>query len=453
MAVNRSIVVERRLVLSPQRDERLGLYVSITIAASVAALLGGGLRLMVVGVPFAIAAMLGTRRSASTPIAVRLTIDSERCVEGAVVDGRIDVNTPAGTSVEIMLERTTSLFAPPDDSPWAWSIPVEAERPAALGFSMRAERWGRSSPGRLLFRIVDHGSLLQRQSIPIDVPEITVLPRPIGPHDPMPLGRPYAGAGVHRTRLVGAGGYDFAELRDYQPGDRLRDLNWAATLRRDHPSVNQRIPERSGNLVVAVDSFPDALRRHSQLSQRAITLGGRLAWSLARSHLAANDRVAFLAEGAQPVWLPPQSGRRANHAIFGALLRASHASIDAPPSQSDRGIAAIPADADIVAISPLARPATIARLLTWRASGHAVHVIALDIGEALRADLPKLPEQIGRLRQLLFDEQVAALRRQGIRVVVCRLGTDHAAAGNDAMIAAAALRALERRMSPVGGRR
>jgi uncharacterized protein (DUF58 family) len=232
-------------------------------------------------------------------------------------------------------------------------------------------------------------------------------------------------------------------VREYRPGDRLRDLNWTATLRRDEPAVNHRLPERSGEIVLVVDSFPDALRRHSELSRVAILTAGRIAWALAEAHLTVNDRVAVLAEGARPVWLAPQSGRRARHAIFAALLHASTASLDAAPERFARSIAAIPPNANIVALTPLARPSMIERLTSLRAKGHVVDVIALDIDAALTAAATRLPDEVARIRRLLFEEQVAALRRHGIRVVSCAVGSD----GGDA------LRAIIRRPSRIAARR
>jgi uncharacterized protein (DUF58 family) len=239
--------------------------------------------------------------------------------------------------------------------------------------------------------------------------------------------RPRAAAGAHPTRVPGSGGYDFAEVREYRPGDRLRDLNWSATLRRDEPAVNQRLPERGGQIVVLVDTFPDALRRHSLIAQEAIVAAGRLAWSVARHHLDANDRVGVLVEGSRPLWLAPRSGRRAQYTIFAALLRATASSADRPAFGLVGEHAHVPADAAVVAVSPLARPATIERLVALRGRGHRVDVVAIDVGPTTRAWVPSLPGPILRIRDLTFAEQVASLRRHGIQVVVAD-GVDEAAA-------------------------
>ena len=65
-----------------------------------------------------------------------------------------------------------------------------------------------------------------------------------------------------------------------------------------------------GEIVLVVDTFPDALRRHSEVARDLIASAGRLTWSVARTHLAANDRVGVVVAGSRAVWLPPRSGRR-----------------------------------------------------------------------------------------------------------------------------------------------
>ena len=101
----------------------------------------------------------------------------------------------------------------------------------------------------------------------------------------------------------------------------MRDLNWRATLRRGEPHVNRRHPERSGDVVIVLDAFPDSLRGQTEIGEDVILRAGRAAWAIAREHLAANDRVGFVAEGANPVWLPPGAGRRARYALLQALAR------------------------------------------------------------------------------------------------------------------------------------
>jgi uncharacterized protein (DUF58 family) len=407
-----------RSTLPPLRDERVTLYAAVAAGAIAAGIIDGGLRLILIGLPFLIALSIGVRHRAPVTVAVSVELDADRCVEGDVVDCRIDVNAPAEYAVELAIARATDTVTPADDTPWAWSIPIGVERPVGMSTAILARSWGRSSPGTLEIRLTRPGSLIEHRATVVELPVLTVLPASRRLDELMRIDRAPAAAGAHPTRSMHGGGYEFSEVRDYRPGDRLRDLNWTASLRRDEPAVNQRLPERAGDVMIVIDTFPDALRRHSEVSRDVIVRTGRLAWAVASAHLAVNDRVGLVVEGSRPEWVAPQSGRRAKYALFSTLLTASSSSVDTIRNPLVKAHRHIPTSATVIAVSPLARPRTIDSLVALRARGHRVEVVALDIADDLRRHAPRLPEEIVRVRSLIFSERVAALRRNGVSVVV-----------------------------------
>jgi uncharacterized protein (DUF58 family) len=417
VAVSNTPTVTSRALLRPERDERLTLYVVVATLALGFALFDGGLRLMLIAVPFATAVALGARNRAASAVVVRITLDSGRCIEGDDIDGRIEIAAPPDLAIELAVARVTDDIAPPEGHTWAWSVPIGVERPVGLPISLHAVRWGRVSAGSLEVRLVDHGSLFHRRTTVLDVPEIDVLPAGQRLDRLLDLDSAQTAAGAHTTRRLATGGYDFAEVREYRPGDRLRDLNWSATLRLDSLQVNHRFPERAGDVVIIIDSFPDALRRHSEIGRDVITWAGRLAWSIATAHLASNDRVGIAVEGARTRWLPPQAGRRAKLAVFQMLLQSTISSGDRRDHGTPTDRIQVPPSALVVAISPLARPRTMEHLTSLRSQGHAVRVMALDTGQLLDARASSLPPAVARLRTLMFEERVASLRRRGVQVI------------------------------------
>ena len=62
--------------------------------------------------------------------------------------------------------------------------------------------------------------------------------------------------GEHQARTPGQG-IEFAGIRDYVVGDRLRDVNWAVSSRRRRLHVNQRAADRAADLVVMLDAFSE----------------------------------------------------------------------------------------------------------------------------------------------------------------------------------------------------
>jgi uncharacterized protein (DUF58 family) len=59
-------------------------------------------------------------------------------------------------------------------------------------------------------------------------------------------------AGEYRSIFKGQG-MEFAEVREYQPGDEVRSIDWNVTARMRRPFVKRYIEERELTLMLAVD--------------------------------------------------------------------------------------------------------------------------------------------------------------------------------------------------------
>jgi len=417
------IDVSARRLISPRRDERLMIYLVVAVGASALGLISGELRLAMIATPFYVGIVLGLVRREPTPFGVRCTLESVRCIEGDEIHGRIDVDAPPGFAIELMVEGGSTALQAPPDQPWAWHVPIGVRRPVGVTFTIVAEHWGRHRLGALEVRLIDHGSLLARQAQVHTLPSITVLPSARHLDRLLPPAKPHATAGAHiATRRLGDG-YDFAEIRDHHPGDRVRDLNWRATMRRGELQVNRRHPERSGDVVIMLDTLPDGLGGQSEVGLDLALRTGRAAWEVARAHLEANDRVGVAAEGIRTSWLPPTTGRRARYVVLEAVIDAF-----APAREVRLGNTGIqhevPPAALVVAISPLERVRTTKRLIALRKSGRTVAVVALDISELAAAADPRLRPEVTRLASLTFAERVADLRRRGVPVIEWHAGQD-----------------------------
>lgn len=123
--------------------------------------------------------------------------------------------------------------------------------------------------------------------------------------------------GLRRTRIRGKG-TEFESLRDYQPGDTFRDVDWKATARRVKPVVRTYEVERSQTMVVAIDTgrlMTPVVEGMSKLD-RAVNA----ALLLSYLGIEADDHVGLLVFGRDiETFLPPNKGRRRFSAILEAL--------------------------------------------------------------------------------------------------------------------------------------
>src|SRR5215218_1273802 len=118
-------------------------------------------------------------------------------------------------------------------------------------------------------------------------------------------------SGEYRSVFKGQG-MEFAEVREYQPGDEVRSIDWNVTARMRRPFVKRYVEERELTVMLAVDlsgseRFGTVRRFKSEL---ATELGAVLAMSAVRN----NDRVGVLlfTDRVEHV-VPPGKGRR--HAL------------------------------------------------------------------------------------------------------------------------------------------
>jgi uncharacterized protein (DUF58 family) len=114
--------------------------------------------------------------------------------------------------------------------------------------------------------------------------------------------------GAYLSHFKGRG-MDFEELREYIPGDEVRDIDWNVTFRMGRPFVKRYREERELALVLAVDISASSAFGSLRRSKRefAAEIAGTLAISATRS----SDKVALLLfTDEAELFLPPRKGRR-----------------------------------------------------------------------------------------------------------------------------------------------
>ena len=134
--------------------------------------------------------------------------------------------------------------------------------------------------------------------------------------------------GDHRTLMRGAG-LDLADLREYQPSDDVRHIDWNVTARLGLPHVRQFMEDRDMNAWFLLDlspsvDFGSSTQTKRRLSREFVAVLGRLL-------MRHGNRVgALLYGGGHNRVLPARSGRQ-------HLLEILHAMTppEAPPPDGD----------------------------------------------------------------------------------------------------------------------
>ncbi|MCL6416444.1 DUF58 domain-containing protein [Aestuariirhabdus sp. Z084] len=130
-------------------------------------------------------------------------------------------------------------------------------------------------------------------------------------------------AGRHSSRLRGRG-LNFEELRQYRPGDDIRNLDWKVTNRTQTPHVRTYTEERERNILLLIDQRRSMFfgSRERMKSVTALEVAALAAWRT----LASGDRVgALLFNDHEIREVRPQRSQRAVMQLLHQGLRMNHA--------------------------------------------------------------------------------------------------------------------------------
>ena len=114
-------------------------------------------------------------------------------------------------------------------------------------------------------------------------------------------------AGQYRSVFKGRG-MNFEEVREYQPGDEVRTIDWNVTARLGHPFVKKFTEERELTVMLVVDVSASGAFGSVNLSKRE--LAAEVACVIAFSAIRNNDKVGLLLFSDHvEMFIPPKKGR------------------------------------------------------------------------------------------------------------------------------------------------
>jgi len=376
---------------------RVSAYAALAASGLVAGLALGRVEPVALAAPFALALVAAAMARREPRLSARLSLDRERAIEGDEVTATIEVSADAAR-LELLPVLSEEL-ATEDGAARAIHLRPNEERTIEL--SLRCERWGALTVGPLLVRARD---LLAFRSWEAAVGEpslLRVYPSEETLRSLVPPLETQVFAGNQVSRVRGEG-IEFADLRAWQPGDRIRRINWRASAQRGSLWVNEQHPERNTDVVLFLDTFAEVRAQGRSTHDRAV----RAAATLAHVYLQRKDRVGLVGFGGYLSWILPASGARQLYAIADTLLTS-----DIVHSFALRGVdvlppRTLPPKALVLALTPLLDDRAAAALLDLRGRGYDLIVVEVSPVEIVA------PEPGSRLE---FPHRLWRLSREALR--------------------------------------
>jgi uncharacterized protein (DUF58 family) len=233
---------------------------------------------------------------------------------------------------------------------------------------------------------------------------------------PQPLGL----VGAHRSRRLG-GGSEFAGIREFQSGDRLRRINWRVSLRAGALHVVTARAEEDAGVLLVVDALADHGRSGGiDGAASSLDVTARAASAIAEHHTRTGDRVALRVVGPRGESVGFGAGRRHLRMVLDTV-----ASVRVGPLREDAGLAfGATAGTVVIVLSPMLSPDVATATATLVRRGLPVMVVDTLPDDAAPAVIegtdPAVADLAWRIRRIQRDRVLARLAGLGCPVVAWR---------------------------------
>jgi len=200
-----------------------------------------------------------------------------------------------------------------------WLLELKKNEEITLSYAIRCHKRGRYLLGPILTRGSDifhfHSTIKEHavlNSIAVVPPLIKVKGLPISRHRLLPI------TGNIPSLTYKGRDFDFQGIREYQPGDEVRAINWRVTAKFTQLATNEFALDQTARLFVVFD--------HTTSTERVLEEGVMAALSTSEFLISQRAKVGFLGIGEFVQEISPAPGKR-------QLLRINEFLIDTQASR------------------------------------------------------------------------------------------------------------------------
>jgi uncharacterized protein (DUF58 family) len=389
---------------------RLAAYAGLAGTGLLAGLVLARVELVALAAPFALAAIAGAAFAREPALQATLVLDRERALEGELATATVALTSRGGVDrVDVLMQLPRALRS---EAPNPRAVRLAPGETRTLELPLRCARFGAFALGPVLFRARDRlgftsweTGLAGREPLRV-YPTVETLHAMLEPYETQVL----VGNQVSRAKSEGV---EFADIREWAPGDRVKQINWRASARRGGLLVNQQHPERNTDVVLFLDTFTDV----ESGGRGTFDMTVRAATSLAHLYLQRKDRVGLVSFGGYLSWLMPASGTQQLYRVVDSLLQ-----MDIVLSFASKGVdvlppRTLPPKALVIALSPLLDPRSAGALLDLRARGFDLMVIEVSPVPFVTPAADELSQLSYRLWRLSRESLRARYEQAGVPVV------------------------------------
>ena len=368
--------------------------------------------LFILALPIMLVVASATLRAVAPDYSVVHEVSSARVIEGESISVTVTVSASSAVPVLELLERLPQGCVLVSGHNRAM-LSLRPGQSTSFRYELRGSR-GVHELGTVVARARDRWGVRAWEQHHVQRTLVRVYPR-IAPVRSLP--RP-----LHTQTSVGdyvapalGEGIEPGDIRQFAPGDRIRQVNWRASLRLGSLYVTQHHRERNADVVLMLDTLADVAGRTSG----TLDLSVQAAASLATAYLARKDRVGLISYGGTIDWVKPGSGRVQYERLVDVLLRASVVFTYVTKDLAFVPARVLPPRALVVAVSALLDARFTKATLDLAARGFDLVVVAVSPIEVTQSLLKGAPVEALTCRLWALERRaaLAEFRRHGIVVI------------------------------------